>query len=82
MLKPRLGNFHAAIICDKSQEERARKIIAHIQRIAVQFEGTITGEHGIGHELRDSLVYELGENAVDMMRRLRCGHFQYTSRMH
>lgn len=62
------GNFHAVIICSKNQKEIAEHIIAHIQRRAVQLEGTITGEHGIGLGLRDMLLYELGENAVNMMR--------------
>ena len=78
--KTSLGNFHAAIICNKGQEETARKIIAQIQRRAVQLEGTITGEHGVGLELRDSLVYELGENAVDMMRKVCRGNINLTSR--
>jgi len=34
-------------------------------------EGTVTGEHGIGLENRDALIYELGEDAVDTMRRLK-----------
>ena len=33
------------------------------------------GEHGIGTTRRDQLVYELGENAVDMMRCLSMGSF-------
>ena len=33
-------------------------------------EGTVTGEHGIGLNLRDMLQYELGEDAVDMMRKV------------
>ena len=31
-------------------------------------DGTISGEHGIGTNRKDELIYELGENAVDMMR--------------
>lgn len=33
-------------------------------------EGTVTGEHGIGLALRDLLEEELGENAIDMMRKV------------
>lgn len=63
-----LGNYHASIICPESEEDEALKIISHIQRRAVQLEGTITGEHGIGLELRDMLVEEVGDSAVRMMR--------------
>jgi D-lactate dehydrogenase (cytochrome) len=34
-------------------------------------EGTISGEHGIGLENRDSLVEELGESSIDAMRRIK-----------
>lgn len=36
--------------------------------MAVELDGTVTGEHGIGLKLRDRLVNEFGEEAVDMMR--------------
>jgi len=34
-------------------------------------EGTVTGEHGIGLEKRDSLVEELGVESVDAMRLIK-----------
>lgn len=33
-------------------------------------EGTVTGEHGVGLVKRDYLVHELGESAVNAMRRV------------
>ncbi|KAI9699490.1 MAG: D-lactate ferricytochrome c oxidoreductase [Candelina mexicana] len=65
------GNYHAAIVCPKTQEDSAQRIIARIQRRAIELEGTITGEHGIGLKLRDLLVEEIGDNAVDMMRKIK-----------
>ena len=38
---------------------------------AVEMEGTVTGEHGVGLVKRDYLNHELGEPAVDAMRRLK-----------
>jgi len=38
---------------------------------AVEMEGTVTGEHGVGLIKRDYLPYELGESTVDAMRRVR-----------
>ena len=67
-----VGNFHAAIICPKDQEDLARSIITRIQRRGIELEGTVTGEHGVGLHLRDMLVEEVGNNAVDMMRRVCC----------
>ena len=63
-----LGNYHAAIICSKAEEETAQKIVGDIQRKAVELEGTITGEHGVGLELRDMLVQEAGDDGIAMMR--------------
>ncbi|KAL8959803.1 MAG: hypothetical protein Q9183_005571, partial [Haloplaca sp. 2 TL-2023] len=62
------GNYHAAIICSEAEEETARKIVGDIQRKAVELEGTITGEHGVGLELRDMLALEVGGDGIAMMR--------------
>ncbi|KAL8907831.1 MAG: hypothetical protein Q9207_001154 [Kuettlingeria erythrocarpa] len=61
-------NYHASIICPKAKEVRAMGIIRDIQRRAIQLGGSITGEHGVGLDLRDMLVEEVGENGVNMMR--------------
>lgn len=37
---------------------------------AIEMEGTVTGEHGIGLIKRDYLEHELGESTVDAMRRV------------
>lgn len=37
---------------------------------AVEMEGTVTGEHGVGLIKRDYLEHELGESTVDAMRRV------------
>ncbi|KAI5285262.1 D-lactate ferricytochrome c oxidoreductase [Ascosphaera acerosa] len=38
---------------------------------AVELEGTVTGEHGVGMIKRDYLPHEHGQAAVDAMRRLK-----------
>ena len=37
---------------------------------AVEMEGTVTGEHGVGLIKRDYLPHELGETTVDVMRKV------------
>lgn len=37
---------------------------------AVEMEGTVTGEHGVGLIKRDYLEHELGVEAVNTMRRV------------
>lgn len=49
---------------------------------AVEMEGTVTGEHGVGLVKRDYLPHELGQSTVDSMRKVKllfrffnCGTF-------
>lgn len=37
---------------------------------AIEMEGTVTGEHGVGLVKRDYLNHELGETTVDAMRKV------------
>jgi D-lactate dehydrogenase (cytochrome) len=46
-------------------------VIAKIQRLALELDGTITGEHGVGLKLRDMLAEEVGEAGVNVMRRIK-----------
>ena len=36
---------------------------------AIEMEGTVTGEHGVGLIKRDYLAHEMGETTVDAMRK-------------
>jgi D-lactate dehydrogenase (cytochrome) len=53
------------------QKEKARRIISETQRLGIEMDGTVTGEHGIGLEFRDMLDVELGVETVDAMRRIK-----------
>lgn len=59
------------MICPPEHKQQAREIITWVQRLAIDMDGTVTGEHGIGLEFRDAMVEELGENGVDMMRQIK-----------
>jgi D-lactate dehydrogenase (cytochrome) len=37
---------------------------------AIEMEGTVTGEHGVGLIKRDYLPHELGDSTVDLMRKV------------
>lgn len=65
------GNAHSFILYDPSQRAIAEKVVDNMVRRAINFQGTCTGEHGIGLGKRDFLLEELGEVPVDLMRKLK-----------
>ncbi|KAJ5778590.1 Vanillyl-alcohol oxidase C-terminal subdomain 2 [Penicillium odoratum] len=65
------GNFHAIILFNEKEKKVAEEVIHRMVKRAVEMEGTVTGEHGVGLVKRDYLAHELGETTVDAMRRLK-----------
>ncbi|OKL58464.1 D-lactate dehydrogenase [Talaromyces atroroseus] len=65
------GNFHAIILFNDKQKSLAEEVVHRMVKNAVELEGTVTGEHGVGLIKRDYLTHELGETAVDVMRQLK-----------
>ncbi|TAQ86200.1 hypothetical protein B7494_g5491 [Chlorociboria aeruginascens] len=65
------GNFHTLLLYNDSQRKQAEELVHRMVKRAVEMEGTVTGEHGVGLVKRDYLNHELGENTVDAMRRLK-----------
>jgi len=67
------GNFHVLILIDRGNPEemaRAKEVHRRMVERAIAFDGTCTGEHGIGLGKIDFLEQEHGE-AVDVMRMLK-----------
>ena len=68
------GNFHAILLIDPddpAEVELAETLNDEIVRLALSMGGTCTGEHGIGLHKIGYLVEEAGEDAVDLMRRIK-----------
>lgn len=68
------GNFHALILFDPSDSQsrmRAEALNESIARRAIQAGGTCTGEHGVGRHKLGLMAEEHGEDAVDIMRRIK-----------
>lgn len=65
------GNFHTILLFNDKQRKQAEGIVHHMVKRAVEMEGTVTGEHGVGLVKRDYLNHELGETSVDAMRKLK-----------
>lgn len=48
----------------------AEKFVHNMVNRAIELEGTVTGEHGVGLVKRDYLKHEVGEATVDLMRKV------------
>lgn len=60
----------AIILFNKKQKQVVENVIHRMVKRAVEMEGTISGEHGVGMVKRDYLHYEIGEPGVNAMRRV------------
>lgn len=68
------GNLHPLILYDGREPgalERAEALAGDILRLCLRFEGSITGEHGIGMEKREYLPLMFSPVEIDTMQRLR-----------
>ncbi|HMN79203.1 MAG TPA: FAD-linked oxidase C-terminal domain-containing protein [Burkholderiaceae bacterium] len=68
------GNFHAVLLVnadDPAEMEEAEKLNDEIVRLALAMDGTCTGEHGVGLHKMGFLVEEAGDDAIDLMRRIK-----------
>jgi D-lactate dehydrogenase (cytochrome) len=68
------GNFHAVLLIkpdDPAEIEEAERLNDEIVRLALSMQGTCTGEHGVGLHKIGFLEEELGEDAIDLMRRIK-----------
>ncbi len=66
------GNSNTSILYGENDKAVAEKIISDPRNRAIEWEGIMEGEYGIGLALRDVLQVELVENGVDMIRKVRC----------
>ncbi|RWA13686.1 hypothetical protein EKO27_g1416 [Xylaria grammica] len=65
------GNFHIILLSNDEQRHDAEELVHRMVKRAVELEGTVTGEHGVGLVKRDYLPHELGETTVDLMRKIK-----------
>ncbi|KAI9352144.1 hypothetical protein BDR26DRAFT_971040 [Obelidium mucronatum] len=68
------GNFHCLMVVDKNDPDefkRAKDVRDEMARLALKMQGTCTGEHGIGIGKMHLLEEELGEGALQVMRKVK-----------
>lgn len=65
------GNIHYDIFYKPDQYEICKQLVSKINEVTLKYEGTCSGEHGIGSGKRAFLQQELGVDAIDLMRKLK-----------
>lgn len=65
------GNFHCLLMYNEKDERAATALGDRMVDRALKYDGTCSGEHGIGNSKRHHLVKELGEETIDVMRKIK-----------
>ena len=67
------GNVHIAPVINLNSPEeieRANKLVDDIHRLAIELNGTTTGEHGVG-AVRNQYAWDEHGEAVNIMKRIK-----------
>ncbi len=73
------GNLHPLVLYDSTREgqpEKALELAGEILKVCVDSGGSITGEHGVGHDKKRFLSLMFGDNDLDTMNLVRCAFDQ------
>ncbi|KAI8804410.1 hypothetical protein BJ742DRAFT_905619 [Cladochytrium replicatum] len=68
------GNFHCFVVLDRTNKDEMRRSEILRDKMAyraIEYDGTPTGEHGIGSGKRELLLKELGPETVGVMRQIK-----------
>lgn len=65
------GNFHINIFYLPEQLALCEKVVKDMCKLSISLEGTVTGEHGVGLGKKELLPLELGDEAIDLMRKIK-----------
>ena len=63
-------NCLAILLFNEKERKIAEDVVHRMVKRAVEMEGTVTGEHGVGLIKRDYLAHETSEATVDAMRKV------------
>jgi len=68
------GNLHVNLLYDKKnkeEEERAERAVDEVFEITLRYNGSITGEHGVGLTKRKFLEYQFGPVGMEILRGIK-----------
>jgi len=68
------GNLHPLVLFDESrgETERAESVSGRILELCLEHGGSITGEHGVGHDKKKQMTRMFTAEDLDVMQLLRC----------
>ena len=69
------GNLHPLVLYDSTREgerDRALELAGEILKVCVDSGGSITGEHGVGHDKKRFMSLMFGDNDLETMNLVRC----------
>ncbi|MFV0436940.1 MAG: FAD-binding oxidoreductase [Desulfopila sp.] len=68
------GNLHPTFLIDqndKAEMARCHQAVAELFQLAIDLDGTISGEHGIGLEKKPFLRQQIGDGGIKMLQDLK-----------
>ncbi len=68
------GNLHVNLLYDKAsreEEERAERAVDEVFEIALKYNGSITGEHGVGLTKRKFLQWQFGQAGYELLKGIK-----------
>ena len=68
------GNLHPTILADERDEDEMKRVEVAVEELiaaALEFDGTISGEHGIGFSKAPFLTQEVGDGSIEVMKRIK-----------
>jgi glycolate oxidase, subunit GlcD len=68
------GNLHVNLLYDKKnreEEERAERAVDEVFEITLRYNGSITGEHGVGLTKRKFLEYQFGPVGMEILKGIK-----------
>jgi glycolate oxidase len=68
------GNLHPLVLFDEAQGQTddAEQVSNRIIELCIEHGGSITGEHGVGHDKKKHMGRMFSEVDLDVMQRVRC----------
>jgi len=68
------GNLHPAILYDEKSKESIHRCLEaskEILQLCIRYNGSITGEHGVGIEKKEALGWMFSDTDLEMMKKVR-----------